>query len=111
MAVFDLLVNNADRKSGHCLLAEERIWGIDHGLCFHVHPKLRTVIWDFGGEPVPRQLRADAARLAADPPAVLGDLLNPSEFHALVARAGAVAKLDAFPDPDPDSRPYPWPLV
>ena len=59
MAAFDLVANNADRKGGHCLVdAEGHIWGIDHGLCFHVQPKLRTVIWDFGGEPMPD----DAAR-------------------------------------------------
>ncbi len=54
-AVFDVLANNADRKGGHCLLAKRdgHVWGIDHGLTFHVADKLRTVIWDFAGEPVP----------------------------------------------------------
>ena len=57
MAAFDYLANNADRKGGHCLLdAEGRVWGIDHGLCFHTQPKLRTVIWDFAGEPWPRKI-------------------------------------------------------
>ena len=57
ICAFDLLANNADRKSGHCLLGEDgHIWGIDHGLCFHDEPKLRTVIWEFGGEPVPDEL-------------------------------------------------------
>ena len=111
IAVFDLIVNNTDRKSGHCLLAEGRIWGIDHGLCFHVHPKLRTVIWEFGGSPVPPQLRADVARFADQPPASLRALLRDEEVDAVVARARAVARLKSFPDPDPDSRPYPWPLV
>ncbi len=53
IAVFDLVANNADRKSGHCLLGDDgNIWGIDHGLCFAVPPKLRTVMWDFAGEPI-----------------------------------------------------------
>jgi uncharacterized repeat protein (TIGR03843 family) len=111
IAVFDLVINNADRKSGHCLLAENRIWGIDNGLAFHVHPKLRTVIWDFGGTRVPPDLRHQVSALADAPPAVLADLLNPSEVEALRRRAEVVARLDAFPDPDPDMRPYPWPLV
>lgn len=111
IGVFDLVVNNADRKSGHCLIAEGRIWGIDNGLCFHVQPKLRTVIWDFGGEPVPDELRPDLARLAANPPPSLSALLSEPEVEALTRRAALVSRLDCMPDPDPDSRPYPWPLV
>jgi len=111
MAAFDMVVNNADRKGGHCLLAEGRVWGIDNGLCFHVQPKLRTVIWDFGGTEIPDVLRPDLERLAADPPAVLHHLLNPSEVAAVARRAAAVATMATFPDPDPDVRAYPWPLV
>ncbi|GAC1314952.1 MAG: SCO1664 family protein [Acidimicrobiales bacterium] len=111
MAVFDLIANNADRKSGHCLVADGQIWGIDNGLCFHVEPKLRTVIWDFGGEPIPEDLRADAARLATNPPAALHALLNDEEIHVMAGRAAAVARLSTFPDPGADRRPYPWPLV
>lgn len=112
MAVFDLVVNNADRKSGHCLIDDDgHIWGIDNGLCFHHQPKLRTVIWDFGGERFDESLRADCARLASDPPASLGEVLHDVEVAAMVARAAAVSRLDRLPDPDPDRRPYPWPLV
>jgi uncharacterized repeat protein (TIGR03843 family) len=111
IAAFDLVINNADRKSGHCLVAEGQIFGIDHGLCFHAQPKLRTVIWDFGGEPIPDQLRDDLTRLGANPPPALEQLLNPREVDALAHRAMLVARLDSFPDPDPDGRPYPWPLV
>ncbi len=111
IAVFDLVVNNADRKSGHCLLAEGRIWAIDNGLCFHVQPQVRTVIWDFCGMPIPAELREDVGRLADEPPAQLGELLREAEVKALVRRARAVAGLKVFPNPDPDSRPYPWPLV
>ena len=64
-ALFDLLVNNADRKGGHLLLdADGDLWGIDHGVCFHVEDKLRTVIWDFAGEPLPEDLMADVTRVA-----------------------------------------------
>ncbi len=65
MATFDVIANNADRKGGHCLIdADGRVWGIDHGLCFHVEPKLRTVIWDFAGEPLARRDRRDLEQLA-----------------------------------------------
>jgi uncharacterized repeat protein (TIGR03843 family) len=111
MAVFDLVVNNADRKGGHCLLAEGRVWGIDNGLCFHTQSKLRTVIWDFGGTDIPDELRGDLHRLAADPPQTLEELLNPAEVAALARRAEAAARMATFPDPEPNSRAYPWPLV
>jgi len=111
IALFDLVANNADRKGGHCLVAEERVWAIDNGLCFHVQPKLRTVIWEFGGEDIPEDLRADLARLAADPPASLQRLLNEAEIDCLIRRAVAVARLARFPDPGAERRPYPWPLV
>lgn len=112
MAVFDLVVNNADRKSGHCLIdAAGHIWGIDNGLCFHQDPKLRTVIWDFGGEPIDDDLRSDCARLATSPPDHMAEVLHDDEIEALTDRAAAVSQLDRLPDPNPDRRPYPWPLV
>jgi uncharacterized repeat protein (TIGR03843 family) len=113
IAVFDLLSNNADRKSGHCLLGDDgRIWGIDHGLCFAVPPKLRTVIWDFSGEAIDGDLLADLARFAASPaPATLHELLHVDEIDAVVKRAAAIVRSGAFPNPDPDRRPYPWPMV
>ena len=53
LALFDFIVNNADRKSGHCLLGDDqRLWAIDHGICFHTEYKLRTVIWEFSDMPI-----------------------------------------------------------
>jgi len=111
VAAFDLLANNADRKSGHCLIARERVWAIDHGLCFHVEPKLRTVIWDFAGEPVPPALLTDIERVASGAPKELDGLLSPAEQAAVVARAAAVVRIGRYPDPSPGARPFPWPLV
>ena len=112
MAAFDLVANNADRKGGHCLLGlDGRVYGIDHGLCFHADPRLRTVMWDFVHEPIPDHLLADLDRLAADPPAALAGLLHPREVDKLVARAKAVVRRGTYPDPGPSRRPYPWPLV
>jgi uncharacterized repeat protein (TIGR03843 family) len=112
MCAFDLLANNADRKSGHCLLGRDgRIYGIDNGLTFHVEPKLRTVIWDFGGEPVPASILADVTRLADEPlPDALAALLPPPERKALVKRARRLVTAGRFPA-DPTGRRYPWPLV
>ena len=117
MAAFDVIVNNADRKSGHCLLDRQgRIWGVDNGLTFHVLPKLRTVIWEFAGEEVPGPLRRDARRVAAEVSArrgslaALRDLLSEAELRALARRAQRLADEGRYPPPT--SRwAYPWPLV
>lgn len=112
LCAFDLVGNNTDRKSGHVLLAVDgRIWGIDHGLMFHHEFKLRTVIWDFGGEPIPDWIRRDVAALVEDPlPSPLVELLDPLERDALVARARALVAAPCFPI-DETGRRYPWPLV
>jgi uncharacterized repeat protein (TIGR03843 family) len=112
ICAFDLVTNNADRKSGHCLLAADgTIYGIDNGLCFHVEPKLRTVIWDFAGEPIPERIVADLSRLLDNglPPA-LTRLLEPAERQALLARMRALANAGSFPEDDTGYR-YPWPPV
>jgi uncharacterized repeat protein (TIGR03843 family) len=112
MAVFDVVANNADRKGGHCLLdADGHLWGIDHGLCFHSDPKLRTVIWDFGGEPLSDEDGAALAHLAGgDLPAALGALLHADEVAALERRLGRLLRTGELPEPRSD-HPYPWPLV
>ena len=117
-AVFDVLANNADRKGGHCLraLADGHVWGIDHGLTFHVADKLRTVIWDFAGEPVPEPIVAtiecildelDGGTLGRR----LGELLAPSEVEAVGDRARGLLRKGKFPVPDEGYHAVPWPLV
>ena len=87
MAVFDVIANNTDRKGGHVLHgADGRIWGIDQGLCFSAPDKLRTVIWEFAGEPVPEGLLEDLAPLAEQLPDELEELLFPVEQMALQLR-------------------------
>ncbi len=111
MCLFDLVVNNGDRKSGHCLHGEDgRVWAIDHGLCLAEDPRLRTVIWDFAGQPLPEERLGDVARLAAEPPPELAALLAPAEVEALAARAAAVLRRPVFPVIR-SARAYPWPLV
>jgi hypothetical protein len=117
MAAFDIIVNNADRKSGHCLLDQEgHIWGVDNGLTFHPLPKLRTVIWEFAGEEVPAALRTDAARLVEELNRAerwvkgLQQLISAPEIRALTARARRLSDEGRYPAPA--SRwAYPWPLV
>ncbi len=112
ICAFDVVANNADRKSGHCILGEDgRIWAIDNGLCFHAEPKLRTVIWEFAGESLPAGLVDDLARVADAPPESLRSLLSAREVQAVGRRAGALVKAGRFPVPDPDTHHYPWPLV
>ena len=111
ICTFALLINNGDRKSGPCLLGRDGlIWAIDHGLSFHADPKLRTVIWDFAGEPLPPARVDDVARLAAEPPPGLTGLLHDDEIEALAARAAHIARHPVFPRIR-SSRAYPWPLV
>jgi uncharacterized repeat protein (TIGR03843 family) len=116
IALFDHLVNNADRKGGHCLLDESgNLWAIDHGVCFAAAPKLRTVIWDFAGEKIPRALRDDLRRLHAalkggELAEELSALLSEREIEALRRRAIHLAERAAFPEPGP-GRSFPWPPV
>ena len=112
ICAFDVIANNTDRKSGHCLLGVDgRVYAIDNSLCFHVQPKLRTVIWEFGGEPVPSALLEDVARLVDDPPAGLGALLDPDEVDAVRRRAERLVRSAVFPEARAGYRHYPWPLV
>jgi len=116
-AIFDVLANNADRKGGHCLLERRtrHVWGIDHGLTFHVAPKLRTVIWDFAGARVPPASRDDVCRVVADLDGPLGprfaELLTPSEVGAIARRADALLAAGVLPAPDEGYHSVPWPLV
>lgn len=112
ICAFDLLANNADRKSGHCLLGPDgAIHAIDNGLCFSAEPKLRTVIWDFAGQPVPAAILDGVRRLAeARLPPPLAALLAPAEREALVARGRALLTDGRFPVQS-GGRHYPWPLV
>jgi hypothetical protein len=118
VALFDLVVNNADRKSGHLLFGEDgRWWAIDQALCFHVEPKLRTVIWDFIGEPFCEEEVNTLQRLQlslgpeGELTQSLKDLLRKEEIDATRERLRALLAQRVFPEPDPGHRPVPWPLV
>jgi uncharacterized repeat protein (TIGR03843 family) len=112
IAAFDLLVNNGDRKGGHLLVDwEGRMWGIDHGLCFHVDAKLRTVMWDFAGEELPAEVLSGCELVVDGIPEPVAALLEREECDALARRAEALLEEPRFPSPRDDYRSYPWPLV
>jgi hypothetical protein len=116
VAAFDVVANNADRKAGHCLVDPRGdIWFVDHGVCFNAEPKLRTVIWEFAGRPVPSRLVKDLERMAGDLRdgglrASLNPLLSEAEIDATARRAARLARVGRYPRPT-SSRPYPWPPI
>jgi uncharacterized repeat protein (TIGR03843 family) len=111
IAVFDYVSNNTDRKSGHVLRGHDgRVWGIDHGLCFSAAFKLRTVIWDFAGDPIPEALLQDIAPLAEATPPEVAELLDDDEVSALQHRVQRLLRTAVLPV-DRTGMRYPWPLV
>jgi len=120
MAVFDVVVNNADRKAGHLLLQPDgpdghggHVYGCDHGVCFHVQHKLRTVLWRWAGQPltgeakdVLRRLRGElTGPLGAD----LGGLLTRREVAATATRVDRLLTTGRHPRPRSDRPAIPWP--
>ncbi len=117
MVIFDAIANNADRKSGHCLLDDdEHLWGIDHGLTFNASEKLRTVIWDYSGQPIPAPILADLEGLRRrldddgdDYTQSMSELLSRAEMRMLKVRVERLVHSQVFPRPGAD--PNPWPPV
>jgi uncharacterized repeat protein (TIGR03843 family) len=114
MAVFDALVNNADRKGGHVLaMAGGHRYGVDHGVTFHVENKLRTVLWGWSGEPLlPAEREGvetvrDAAR--GDLGEQLTELLTPPELAALTGRCERLLRRGRLPEPGGHWPVIPWP--
>jgi len=117
LAAFDVIANNADRKSGHRLLdSPGGLWAIDNALTFHHQPKLRTVIWNWAGEPLPTDVLVDLCSLdellaeTSQLREALDHLLNDREVAALRTRLRRLIEAGQFPEPGP-GRVVPWPLV
>ena len=115
VALFDVIVNNADRKGGHILIDGDKLWLIDHGICFHAEPKLRTVIWDFAGEEIPNELLDQVeglkAQVASGLRKDLSRYLDSDELNALDQRIENLLTERHFPEPSKEERATPWPLV
>ena len=114
VAIFDVLANNADRKGGHLLpVAGGHVHGVDHGICFAVEPKLRTVLWGWRGEALSGE-ESDVVwmvreALDGDLGKPLESLLDPQEVRATSRRADALLRTGRFPQPDPSRPALPWP--
>jgi len=114
IALFDAVVNNADRKGGHLLpLADGTILGIDHGLTFHAEDKLRTLLWGFADRALEAQERVELEKLRADDElaARLAELVSPGELAAFHARIESLLTAGTLPGPDGRMRPVPWPPI
>lgn len=111
MCLLDAVANNTDRKAGHVLLSDNRIWGIDNGLSFHIEPKIRTVIWEFANEALSSEEHDALSGLDREIVAgSLAELLSEDELDALQQRVNALVATGKFPI-DRTGRGYPWPLV
>ncbi len=117
LALFDVVVNSADRKFGHCLRDDDgKLWAIDNGLTFHAEPKLRTVLWEWSGQPIPQERLADLERLCErvgddddQVSKMLATLLCDDELDALRARIDFIGHMPFYPFPDPVGPSVPWP--
>jgi uncharacterized repeat protein (TIGR03843 family) len=112
VVLFDLLVNNADRKGGHVFFEEgtHKLYAIDHGICFHEENKLRTVIWDFAGQAIPEDLLAPLSQ-ADSWSAILEPYLTPEEITALQRRAERLLASKTFLRAPRDRRSFPYPPI
>ncbi len=110
--LFDLLINNADRKGSHIFFEDDthKLYAIDHGICFHEQDKLRTVIWDFANQPIPDELLAPLS-LTSGWSALLESYLTPREVRALEQRAGHLFTSKVFPRVPRDRRAFPYPPI
>lgn len=116
MAVFDAVVNNADRKIGHLLpTGDGQLYGCDHGVCFSEEYKLRTVLWQWRGRPLTSQaieaLRRVRAAFEDGGLAELGRFLSPGEIHATLKRVEMLLKHRVHPYPSEEWPAVPWPPV
>ncbi|MBK9780144.1 MAG: SCO1664 family protein [Anaerolineales bacterium] len=112
VVLFDILANNADRKGSHVFFEDDthRLFAIDHGICFHEEPKLRTVVWDFAGQAIPDELLAPLAS-AASWAERFEPYLNSREIEALFLRAEELYTAKVFPRPIQGRRAYPYPPI
>ena len=110
VVLFDVLVNNADRKGSHVFFETDthKLFAIDHGICFHAEDKLRTVLWDFGGQKIPDDLLSPLSKITDLIP-LLEPYLSPYEIEAICSRTDSLLKKRHFPRQPRDRRAMPWP--
>ncbi len=110
--LFDLLINNADRKGSHIFFEDDthKLYVIDHGVCFHEENKLRTVIWDFAGQVIPDKCLAPLSQTDSWP-SLFESYLNRDEITALQRRAERLLTSRKFPQAPRDRRAFPYPPI
>lgn len=119
IAIFDLIINNADRKSGHVIFdSDHKPWLIDHGLCFNSEFKHRTVIWDYAGMSIPDDLKSEIKNFIIKLQSgklllvrKLNMLLSELEVTSMIDRGLYLIDQAEFPLPEPNRRSYPWPPI
>jgi uncharacterized repeat protein (TIGR03843 family) len=109
LAVFDVLINNADRKGGHILSSAGRVFGVDHGVSFHTDHKLRTLLWGWAGSELNSRELAAVRKARDEAPGQLGWLLSDREIAALVRRADLLLTRRRMPRPRGEWPSIPWP--
>ena len=114
MAVFDAVVNNADRKGGHIIpTSDGHVYGVDHGICFSVDPKLRTLLWRWAGQPLPAEAIEVLEKLTGDLMGDLGDQLHEHltrrEVRRTQQRVAELLRTGRHPQPSGDWPALPWP--
>jgi Phosphatidylinositol 3- and 4-kinase len=114
LVVFDAVINNADRKGGHLLpTADGHLYAVDHGVCFHIEEKLRTILWNWAGEKLPDNCADALLRLRAEMDgtlsAELAALLTSGEVRATRRRLDRLIATDRFPEPSGEWPATPWP--
>ena len=114
MALFDAVINNADRKGGHLLpVPDGHVYGVDHGVTFSAEPKLRTILWGWRGQPLDEleltMLDELGSALLGDLGTRLHGLLAPDEVRATERRVARLRNRGRFPQPDPSRPAIPWP--
>jgi uncharacterized repeat protein (TIGR03843 family) len=114
MAVFDAVVNNADRKGGHIIPTPDgHVYGVDHGICFSVDPKLRTLLWRWAGQPLPAEALEVLEKLTGDLMGDLGDQLHEHltrrEVRRTQQRVAELLRTGRHPQPSGEWPALPWP--
>ena len=116
-SIFDFLINNADRKGGHCILDEEnKLWSIDHGVTFHEIFKVRTVMFDVWEKIIPEKIIKEITKFKSkfnedkNIQNLFKELLSKNEIKAIIERLDLILEIKKLPSINQNDN-IPWPLI